>query len=159
MTDRERRRSRRGGRTVPRHPAAVSGPGALSQRTDGGPADLVNPSEGTFGQRKALLDQRAAVGGVGGPIKSLAPDAVFSPPGGAGGTSAAPSSPPGGGASPQPDDPLFAQDVFGRQTERPREPLTAGAQTTRVLPPDADALLRLMFRRSRDPRLLRLLLR
>lgn len=57
-----------------------------------------------------------------------------------------------------PDNPAFAQNVFGRGTERPREPLTAGARTTRVLPEEPDALLRMMFRRMPDPRIQRLLL-
>lgn len=46
-----------GGNRTPNDPAAVSGPGALSQRTDGGAsqAPQVAPGNG-YGERKAMLD-------------------------------------------------------------------------------------------------------
>jgi hypothetical protein len=82
----------RGGYQAPDHPAAVSGPGALSQRTDGGATqagqDIPNAK---YGENK---DFRA--------IESGSPLA-------------------GGGATPPPSVP------FGADTQRPDEPVTAGA--------------------------------
>lgn len=48
-----------GGYQQPTDPAPVSGPGALSQRTDGGPADTQAPMVapgGDYGDRTAMLD-------------------------------------------------------------------------------------------------------
>jgi hypothetical protein len=45
----------RGGYRQPGNPAPVSGPGALSKRTDGGPGQPVRaPSGGKYGERQAL---------------------------------------------------------------------------------------------------------
>lgn len=59
-----------GGHRTPRHPAAVSGPGSLSARTDGGPSDMVAPG-GAYGSRQEteqiqhsapMVDQSSAAG-------------------------------------------------------------------------------------------------
>lgn len=65
----------RGGYRQPGNPAPVSGPGALSKRTDGGPGQPVRaPSGGKYGERQELeqLQQAAPVsaspgGDVGAP--------------------------------------------------------------------------------------------
>lgn len=54
----------RGGYRQPSNPAPVSGPGALSRRTDGGPGQPVQaPSGGKYGERQELeqLQQAAPV--------------------------------------------------------------------------------------------------
>ncbi len=82
-------RSKRGGYQRPSKPAAVSGPGALSQRTDGGPS--VEYSGLPYGENKALNDQAAAApltqsgaaGAVGPsprrPSPQMGPDGIFGP--------------------------------------------------------------------------------
>lgn len=65
----------RGGYRQPGSPAPVSGPGALSKRTDGGPSQPIRtPSGGAYGERQELdqLQQAAPVsaspgGDVGAP--------------------------------------------------------------------------------------------
>lgn len=52
-----------GGYQAPAAPAPVSGPGALSQRTDGGPADTQSPMVapgGAYGERSDMLDLQAS---------------------------------------------------------------------------------------------------
>lgn len=94
------RRRGRGGYQAPSKPAAVSGPGSLSARTDGGPGQPLRAATGgDYGDRKATLDQQR-----GAPLAT------------AGGGGAAPA--PGG----PPPDP---NGIFG-PTTRPGEPLTAG---------------------------------
>ncbi len=84
-------------RTTPDRPAAVSGPGALSQRTDGGPGSDTQPirvaAGGPFGsrqeleesQRAAPLPDRQAASGAQrgavapGPPPAPAADALFGP--------------------------------------------------------------------------------
>ena len=88
-------------RTTPEKPAAVSGPGALSQRTDGGPGSDTQPirvaAGGPFGSRQELEDAQraaplpdrqgsgvapgagAAVPGAGGPPPPVASEALFAP--------------------------------------------------------------------------------
>lgn len=60
----------RGGRRTPSRPAPVSGPSALSQRTDGGPSQPVRlaPAE-QYGDRTAMrqLQQAAPMAAGGGP--------------------------------------------------------------------------------------------
>ncbi len=76
-------------RTTPARPAAVSGPGALSQRTDGGPGSDTQPirvaAGGPFGQRQELEeaqrqsplpDRQGTTGAV-----QAAPGAAPPPPG------------------------------------------------------------------------------
>lgn len=51
----------RGGYRQPGNPAPVSGPGALSKRTDGGPGQPVRaPSGGAYGERQALEQMQQA---------------------------------------------------------------------------------------------------
>jgi hypothetical protein len=75
----------RGGYQQPGNPAPVSGPGALSKRTDGGPGQPVRaPSGGAYGERQELeqLQQAAPVsaspgGDVGAPqVADVAADVV-----------------------------------------------------------------------------------
>jgi hypothetical protein len=66
----------RGGYRQPGSPAPVSGPGALSKRTDGGPSQPVRtPSGGAYGERQALEQMQQAAplsaspgGDVGSPV-------------------------------------------------------------------------------------------
>jgi hypothetical protein len=108
--------SKRGGYQPPAKPAPVSGPGALSKRTDGGPADRqpVRPmpgggAGGNYGDRKASTE-----------LEQGAPMA------------AAPAST---GVPPQGGPPMAqsAGDPFG-PTRRPDEPVTAGANSARAAP-------------------------
>lgn len=50
----------RGGYQKPSNPAVVSGPGALSQRTDGGPGQTpMDLPDAKYGEAKAFADQQA----------------------------------------------------------------------------------------------------
>jgi hypothetical protein len=119
--------SKRGGYQPPAKPAPVSGPGALSKRTDGGPADRqpVRPmpgggAGGNYGDRKASTE-----------LEQGAPMA------------AAPSSP----AVPPQGGPPVAQsaaDPFG-PTRRPDEPVTSGAMLGPGRTPNANQNLRDML--------------
>lgn len=98
-----------GGYRQPAQPAAVSGPGAMSQRTDGGPSAPTQPvrvaSGGDYGSRQASVEQQQAA------------------PLAAGGGAPPPPGPPGAaGASPVAPLP----NPFG-PSQRPGEPVTAGA--------------------------------
>lgn len=92
----------RGGPRTPNNPAPVSGPGALSQRTDGGPGQPVRVPTGLpYGEAGALEQlQRAA------PLAAS--------PGGSTPTT------PGAGAP-------VSLTGFGAPTEQPGTPVTAGA--------------------------------
>ena len=126
-------RSGRGGSRTPRNPAPVSGPGALSRRTDGPVQPVRVAPGGKYGERKALTEQQQS-----------APLAA------------------GGGASPPPPSPAPLPSVFG-PTGRPNESIRQGiptqpaAQSLAQL--DADALLRILVRRYPHPQLVRLLQR
>lgn len=91
-----------GGKRTPRQPAPVSGPGAMSRRTDGGPQQVNAQMTGMgYGENADFMD-----------IQSSAPMA------------AAPGSRRGSGKATRPQmqaTPLFAN------TQRPDEPVTAGA--------------------------------
>src|SRR6478609_1077117 len=99
----------RGGYQAPAHPAPVSGPGALSQRTDGGPAQAMSAPTGmAYGQHKAMIDsQRAA------PMAGQTPLPTPS--------HAAPEKPS------VPQMPAFSGTGFDAPTQRPGEAVTAGA--------------------------------
>ena len=123
----------RGGARTPSNPAPVSGPGAHSRRTDGGPgakgtANMAAPG-GKYGERKAIEEQAAAA-----PV-----------PTGGGGAPAVASS----GEAPS--------SVFGA-TERPNEPISAG-----VIPqhqgqqPDVDMAIRALYSMFPTPYVGRLL--
>lgn len=91
----------RGGNQPPRRPAPVSGPGALSARTDGG-VPRMQYTGLDYGDNQAVNDQQSAA-----PMNR--PQAA----------------PGGGGRSPRPVAQRGPDGVFG-PTERPQEPLTAG---------------------------------
>src|SRR5687767_7633159 len=96
------RGSGRGGHHPPHSPAPVSGPGAMSARTDGGAANpILLRTGGKYGERQALEQ-----------VAGAAPLAQAAAP------AAGPSGMPPG-APPMPD--MYAP------TERPNEPITAGA--------------------------------
>lgn len=108
-----------GGYRKPAHPAPVSGPGALSQRTDGGPGQPVRNVTGLgYGDAQAFRTQQQgapmAQGQGPGP-------ALMSPmgPGPQGPPQQGPPGPPTG--APAPVVPLHAPTQF------PGEPITAGA--------------------------------
>lgn len=87
----------RGGYRQPRNPAPVSGPGALSKRTDGGPIDgMTQPAQYIsglpYGQGKETYDQQTAAPMQGNDIPMM----------------------------PEPVIPLSAP------TQRPNEPVTSG---------------------------------
>lgn len=93
----------RGGYRQPGSPAPVSGPGALSKRTDGGPSQPVRvPSGGKYGERQELEQMQQAA-----PVSA---------------------SPGGDVGAPEPAD-LTADLVgFDAPTQMPGEPVTAGAE-------------------------------
>jgi hypothetical protein len=93
----------RGGYRKPENPAPVSGPGKLSQRTDGGPADT----------RQA---QRRVTGMGYGENKDLNEVQAMAP------LAAAPAAPSIPSVMPAPQTPVPLTEA----TQRPNEPLTAG---------------------------------
>jgi len=97
----------RGGPRTPTNPAPVSGPGQLSQRTDGGPGKqpLGTPTGMPYGEGGALTQ-----------LQKSAPMAAS--PGGA--TPA-----PAGGTGPA--GPPANVTPFGASTQQPGTPVTAGA--------------------------------
>lgn len=116
MATRGGRRGGRGGNdTTPRRPAAVSGPGALSRRTDGGPgAQPVRPVPAEqHGDRQASVELQQAA-----PLAAAAPPGAGAPPG-----AAAPTSP----------GPIELPDVFA-PTARPGEPITTGNLSDSPMP-------------------------
>ena len=134
-------RENRGGPRQPANPAAVSGPGALSQRTDGGPGNQKQPvrvaSGGAYGERQAAVaQQQAAPMAAGG----------SAPAGGPGGATAAPGGPEG------------VNGVFG-PTTMPNQPITAGVPSMMERQPDADMVLRELVQKFPSPWLMRLLRR
>lgn len=66
-----------GGYREPSNPAAVSGPGALSQRTDGGATQAPQVAAGgAYGDRKAMMDMQSGApmqGGGGGITRDMLP--------------------------------------------------------------------------------------
>lgn len=93
-----------GGYRAPAHPAAVSGPGSLSKRTDGGPGSKTQPiaklPDAGYGEQAEFGSIQA-----GAPIQKVAAPA-----------SGAPSGTPSGPLPPPLDAP----------SSRPGEPITAG---------------------------------
>ena len=127
----------RGGNRTPRKPAPVSGPGAASQRTDGGAGQPIRAaSDQPYGARAATETAQA-----GAPLSA------------GGGT------PPGGGAGPAPGggSPIPPLDAFG-PTTRPNEPVTAGLENQGMMnPDDPDMMIRLIAQAFPHPSLTRLL--
>lgn len=133
---------RRGGYQAPKNPAPVSGPGALSQRTDGGvPTRL--PTGGDYGDRKALAEQQSA--------------APMDPRQGAAA---------GGGATGRPvPGSQFGGSAFS-PSQRPGEPMTAGTDwgagagaPVQHLPEDPYIAARALYAISPTPELERLIAR
>ena len=93
-----------GGYQKPSNPAPVSGPGRLAKRTDGGPAQpqRIAPG-GAYGERQDMAEFQ-----TGAPM-SASPTMLGS----------------GGGAPAGPD--MSQVTPFGAPSERPDEPVTAGA--------------------------------
>lgn len=129
-------------RTTPDNPAPVSGPGALSARTDGGPGSQTQPLREIpgqpYGEGQALLEQQRAA-----PLPA----------------SGSPSSPVAGAAGP----PRAVPNPFG-PTERPNEPITAGMRLgpgrtpqATFLEPDPDTMLKAMYRVYPHPRIAQLM--
>lgn len=109
----------RGGRRVPENPAPVSGPGALSARTDG-PSQPVRSFPAQFhGQRQQLAELQSAApmeGGGTGASSSGQPEAPVLPPG------------------------VTPSGILG-PTMLPSEPVDAGVRPRRAIPDNPDALL------------------
>ena len=129
----------RGGyrRPTPTNKNAVSGPGALSQRTDGAQPVMRLPNAG-YGESKAFEEQQQA--------------APLGDSGGAGAPNLA-----------APATPVAPPNVFGA-TERPDEPATAGAPIgpgytppTQNLYDDVDVLLSALYSVNPHPVILELI--
>ena len=90
-----------GGPRTPSKPAAVSGPGALSARTDGRPQPVRDLPDAQYGEGAAFREMQQ-----GAPMASTPP-----PP------------PAGGGGG----NPLASLTGMGAPTTMPNEPVTAGA--------------------------------
>lgn len=71
----------RGGYRKPNNPAAVSGPGALSRRTDGGPTQgaMPIPSGGQYGERKALQELQTSAKMAGNATPQRKVTGLFEP--------------------------------------------------------------------------------
>lgn len=96
-------------------PARVSGPGQLSQRTDGG-QPLRDLPDARYGEAKALMDQQRAAPLANGPDRPSAPAGVSAP-----GAPAGPSLTPSLAAGAAPEvTPLTAPTAY------PDQPVTTG---------------------------------
>ena len=101
---------RQGGMRRPANPAPVSGPGQLSQRTDGGPQQVLSDVSGlAYGENQGLEDLQSAA-----PLNASGQTTARA-------TRRAPSRRGGGRAGGMGVGPLMAP------TQRPDEPVTAGA--------------------------------
>ena len=121
--------------TQPKRPVAVSGPGALSRRTDGGAGSkkqpIRTPTGGEYGEAQALTQQQQAA-----PMSAGGPPAA---------TGAGPASPVPG------------LDVFG-PTGRPGESPTAGIEQPGLYTDeDPYLLVRIAYQMYPHPSLARLL--
>jgi hypothetical protein len=98
-----------GGYRKPANPAPVSGPGAHSQRTDGGPAQVLSaaPDQPYGAMSQQMNDQRTTPMG-GKPNPPSLPNV--------------PATPPAAGHQ----MPAYSGGDFGAPTARPNEPVTAG---------------------------------
>lgn len=124
----------RGGRRTPANPAPVSGPGALSRRTDGGAGQPIRVAPGgAYGARQASVALQQAAPLQAGPPRPTGQGTVA----------------PAG---------LPMPNVFA-PTNRPAEPPTAGAtaRRDRVLPQDSNALLRVIYNVYPHPEIARLI--
>lgn len=132
-------RGGRGGYQPPRRPAAVSGPGALSARTDGGPS--VEYQGLPYGDNKAVNDQASSA-----PLAQAGASRART--------------------SPRPTSPNGPSDVFGptsRPGEAPTEGIPWGPGGDGVSAPQVgaadriDLMVREAYRLTRSPHLVRLL--
>lgn len=99
-----------GGKRTPGNPAPVSGPGQLSQRTDGGPQQVLSDVSGlAYGENQGLEDLQSAA-----PLNASGQTTARA-------TRRAPSRRGGGRAGGMGVSPLMSP------TQRPDEPVTAGA--------------------------------
>lgn len=69
----------KGGYRQPMNPAPVSGPGALSQRTDGGATEgMTQPVQsytgGSYGNNKTMAEQQSAAPLAGNPVQTIGLD-------------------------------------------------------------------------------------
>jgi hypothetical protein len=123
----------RGGARTPAQPAAVSGPGAHSQRTDGGPSGTANLAAGggTYGSRD---DLEAAQSSSPVPTNREA----------------------GGGGANGPTGPTEIPSAFG-PTDRPNEPITAGVAVAPGESANVEFALRALYQQFPTPYIGRLL--
>lgn len=134
------RKRQHGGDRTPANPAAVSGPGSMSQRTDGGPGQPKRQFPAEHQGQATALDRLQGAAPMH--AEAASPASGASPPGAV---------PTGGPLS-----------VFG-PTERPFEPMTAGLPFGPGAGPqgpdvaDADALLRVLYSILPHPELARLM--
>lgn len=135
------RKGKRGGDRVPKAPAPVSGPGAMSRRTD---SQVDRPQmerqqyeSKSYGQGKALAEQQSGAPLAGQGRPSPGPSAG------------------GGSAPPVVPAPV---DVFG-PSQRPAAPRGMPQQEMGpdILPEDPDMLLRAIYRQYPHPDIARLL--
>ena len=110
-----------GGKRTPDHPAVVSGPGAHSRRTDGGPGAKqvlsAAPDQEYGAMTQQLNDQRTAPMAGATPLPPAAPV------------------PTGQGAPAQ--GPAFSGSGFADPSTRPNEPVTQGADAGPGAGPEA----------------------
>lgn len=99
-----------GGYRAPTNPAPASGPGKLSKRTDGGPAQKLQVAPGlAYGEKQQdLAQERTAPMAQQDTIKQFNVPQVSQPPSAAGATGTA------------------VNAAFGAATQRPNEPITHG---------------------------------
>lgn len=96
-----------GGYRAPNNPAPVSGPGAMSARTDGGPQAIQQLANAKYGEQSAFRQIQQGAPMASGPApRGGPPPSAFAQAAG------------GGGAQPVP---------FSAPTQRPGEPVTSGA--------------------------------
>lgn len=142
-------RGKRGGHRVPAKPAAVSGPGSLSQRTDGAVPQLQHTGL-PYGENRAVNEQQSAapISPQGGPAA------------GGGGT------PPAAATPRRPGPPRFGDGGAFSPTARPGEPMTAGIDwgdgpgaPATVLPDDPYLVARALYAMAPSPELERLIAR
>lgn len=131
------RKNNHGGKRTPAKPAAVSGPGALSQRTDGGAGQPIRSIPGqNYGQGVALENQQAAAPMQAGPQGQ--PVA-------------------GGGGGPQPPPDLFRGTEQPGVDPRAQQALAQSDQRPSAFPQDPDMLLRYLQMVAPHPDIERLL--
>ncbi len=105
----------RGGYRKPANPAPVSGPGALSRRTDGGPTQGAKPipADGQYGERKAMQELQQAAPMQGNTIPNVPTPTIAQPR-------------------------AQVTNLFA-PTQRPDEPITAGAPVGPGRTPEMEA--------------------